>query len=418
MASLIPFRALRPVPATAARVAAVPYDVVTTEEARALAADNPLSFLHVSRAEIDLPPATDPYAAGVYAAAAGRFDRLRRDAPLVREDAPSLYLYRLRVGAHEQIGTAGCYGLDEYDRDIIRKHERTRRDKEDDRTRHMIALRAQTGPVFLTYRASADVDAVTRAATREEPLFDFSAADGVQHTVWRVASHDEATLVSAFHRVAALYIADGHHRAASAARARQTLRQQEQLASAGTVATAVAAPPRAFDSFLGVAFPDSQVRILSYNRAVKGLNGLEPDAFLDAVKERFDISVGGASPQRKGEIAMYVAKQWYTLRAREEDAADDVIAALDVSVLQDRLLDRVLGIRDVRTDPRIEFVGGTRGADYLVKLVNDGRASVAFSMFPVSVAELMAISDAGHIMPPKSTWFDPKLRDGLLIHEI
>jgi uncharacterized protein (DUF1015 family) len=418
MASLVPFRALRPVPATARHVAAVPYDVVTTEEARALAAGNPLSFLHVSRAEIDLPQGTDPHSPGVYATAANRFEALKRDAPLVREETPSLYLYRLRVGAHEQVGTAGCYALDEYDRDIIKKHERTRRDKEDDRTSHMIALRAQTGPVFLTYRASADVDAVARDVMREDPLVDFTAADGVQHTMWRVPARDERPLVSAFQRVPALYIADGHHRAASAARARQTLRQQEQETSAGAVATAVAAQVRPFDSFLGVAFPDTQVRILSYNRSVKGLNGLELDAFVNAVKQRFHVSPGTASPQRKGEIAMYVGKQWFALRARDQSGAEDAIAALDVSVLQDRLLDQVLGIRDIRTDPRVEFIGGTRGTDALVKLVDDGRASVAFSMFPVSVTELMTISDAGHIMPPKSTWFDPKLRDGLLIHEI
>lgn len=418
MASLVPFRALRPEPATAMHVAAVPYDVVTTEEARALARDNPLSFLHVSRAEIDLPPGTDPYAPGVYAAAASRFEALKHDAPLIREEVPSLYFYRLRVGAHEQVGTAGCYTLDEYDRDIIRKHERTRRDKEDDRTRHMIALRAQTGPVFLTYRASADVDAVAKRVTGDDPLFDFHAIDDVQHTLWRVPPRDERSLLSAFQRVPALYIADGHHRAASAARARHTLRQEERQAAAGAVATAVAAPVRPFDNFLGVAFPDNQVRILPYNRLVKGLNGLEPDAFLSAVLHHFHVSPGSAKPQGKGEISMYVAKQWYALRVRERGAAADVIAALDVSALQDRLLEQVLGITDVRTDPRIEFVGGTRGTESLVRPVDEGRASVAFSMFPVSVAELMAISDSGHIMPPKSTWFDPKLRDGLLIHEI
>jgi uncharacterized protein (DUF1015 family) len=422
MASLIPFRALRPMPAVASRVAAVPYDVVTTDEARAQAAGNPLSFLHVSRAEIDQPPGTDPHSDSIYAAAAHRFAALKRDAPLVREDEPCLYLYRLRVGAHEQVGLAGCYALDEYDRDIIRKHERTRRDKEDDRTRHMIALRAQTGPVFLTYRASPDIDAVTGRVIRETPLFDFSAPDGVQHTIWRVPAPDERPLMAAFQRVPAVYIADGHHRAASAARARQTLRQQEPPVSAGAVATAVATPVRPFESFLGVAFPDNQVRILPYNRTVKGLNGLAPDAFLDAVRQRFDISSGGASPRRKGEIAMYLAGQWYTLRARDTGPGtgqtEDVIAALDVSVLQERLLDQVLGIRDVRTDPRLEFIGGGRGTEALVKLVDEGQASVAFSMFPVSVADLMAISDAGHIMPPKSTWFDPKLRDGLLIHEI
>jgi len=420
MASLAPFRARRPTAESAVRVAAVPYDVVSTDEARALAADNPLSFLHVSRAEIDLPRGMDPYAEAVYAAAARRFDTLKREAPLVREDSPSLYWYRLRMGTHEQIGVAGCYALDEYDRNIIKKHERTRRDKEDDRTRHMIALRAQTGPVFLTYRASADIDAVASRATATKPLFDFDAADRVRHTIWRVPPIDERPLVAAFARVPALYIADGHHRAASAARVRQTFRERELAAVPGRAAT-VRAGARAepYDVLLAVAFPDNQVQICPYNRTVKDLNGLSRDAFLEAVRVRFEVSLGRPAPSSKGEISMYLPGQWYALRTDSGgQPSGDVIAALDISVLQERLLDQVLGVRDVRTDPRIEFIGGAHGTEALERFVNEGHAAAAFSIFPVSVAELMAVSDQGQVMPPKSTWFEPKLRDGLLIHEI
>ena len=419
MATLTPFQALRPTPETARLVAAVPYDVVNTEEARALAAGSALSFLHVSRAEIDLPSGTDPYSDVVYAAAASRFAALKREAPLVREHFPSLYLYSLRMGTHEQVGVAGGYALDEYDRDIIKKHERTRRDKEDDRTRHMIELRAQTGPVFLTYRASADVDTLVSQVTATDPLFEFTAVDGVRHTLWRVPSQESRSLVAAFAHVPTLYIADGHHRAASAARTRQNLRQADR-ASAGGVATAVAAAGTLpYDLFLAVAFPDNQVHILPYNRLVRDLNGLSTEAFLEAVKSRFDVSPGAPSPLRKGELSMYLPGEWHTLRTRRAlEERQDVIGALDVSVLQTRLLDQVLGIHDVSTDPRIDFVGGARGTEALEQAVNEGKAAVAFSLFPVSVAELIAIADAGLIMPPKSTWFEPKLRDGLLIHEI
>lgn len=420
MATLTPFQALRPTPESARLVAAVPYDVVNTEEARALAAGNALSFLHVSRAEIDLPSGTDPYSDVVYAAATSRFAALEREAPLVREQFPSLYLYSLRMGTHEQVGVAGCYALDEYDRDVIKKHERTRRDKEDDRTRHMIALRAQTGPVFLTYHASADVDTVVSHVTATDPLFEFAAVDGVRHTLWRVPSQETRALVAAFADVSTLYIADGHHRAASAARTRQNLRQAERAAPGGGLATAVAAAGTLpCDIFVAVAFPDDQVHILPYHRLVRDLNGLSKEAFLEAVKSRFDVSPGAPSPLRKGEISMYLPGAWHTLRThRASTERQDVIAALDVSVLQTRLLDDVLGIRDVRTDPRIDFVGGARGTPALEQAVNGGKAAAAFSLFPVSVAELIAIADAGLIMPPKSTWFEPKLRDGLLIHEI
>ena len=312
MAVIQPFRALRPVPAHASHVAAVPYDVVTTDEARALADGNPLSFLRVSRAEIELPPGTDPYSPAVYERAALNFARLR-DAALMVEAEPSVYLYRLRTGDHEQVGLAACFSLDEYDRDVIKKHERTRRDKEDDRTRHMLALRAQTGPVFLTYRASADVNTVAARVTAAEPLFDFEAADGVRHTLWRAGDADRDGLVAAFGTIPTLYIADGHHRAASAARTRLEMRERrikrtpfgdgvDDGADEGTV--------------LAVAFPHDQMRVLAYNRIVKNLGGLSPAQFMAAVGERFTVAPGPAAPARHGDIAMYIERAWHTLRPR------------------------------------------------------------------------------------------------------
>lgn len=399
MAAVFPFQALRPVPVTAGRVAAVPYDVVSVDEARALADGNALSFLHVSRPEIDLPAGTDPYDDAVYQQAAESFGRLKGAAPLVQEESPSLYFYRLTMGAHAQTGLAACYSMDEYDRDIIKKHERTRRDKEDDRTRHMMAVRAQTGPVFLTYRASADIDALATRAVQRAPLFDFEAPDAVRHTIWRVTGAEADAIVKSFARIPFLYIADGHHRAASASRARQQLRGEA-------------------DTFLAVAFPHDQTQILPYNRIVKDLAGLSPDQFLDELRRRFDVVPGPAVPSRKGEAAMYLAGRWYTLRFGRGEAGTDIIASLDVSVLQQGLLESVLKIGDVRTDKRIDFVGGARGTGELERAVETGRAAVAFSMFPVSVQDLMTVADQGGIMPPKSTWFEPKLRDGLLSHVI
>jgi len=408
MATLRPFRALVPRAVHAAAVAAVPYDVVNTDEARALAGNNPLSFLRVSRAELELPPGTDPYSAAVYERAARNFARLKSEA-LQLDDEPDLYLYRLRMDNHEQTGVAGCYSLDEYDRGLIKKHERTRRDKEDDRTSHLLALRAQTGPVLLTYRAVADIDAIVANVTRGEPLFGFEAVDGVRHTVWRARGGERDALIRAFGEVPALYIADGHHRAASAARARDEMRQTG-LASGALGHGADA------NTLLAVAFPHDEMQVLAYNRIVIDLGALGLDQFLSEVVDRFTIEPGQPSPRHRGEIAMYFQQQWRTLRSRVPPNPTDPIAALDVSILQDRLLAPVLGISDVRSDKRIDFVGGRRGTDELERLVNSGRAVVAFSMYPVSVADLMTVSDAGAIMPPKSTWFEPKLRDGLLVH--
>ena len=410
MATLHPFRALRPLPTTAAAIAAVPYDVVNQDEARALAEGNPLSFLRVSRAELELPPNTDPYSDGVYARAADNYTRLTQSA-FELEAEPCVYFYRLHMGAHEQTGVAACFALDEYDHDIIKKHERTRRDKEDDRTRHMLALGAQTGPVFLTYRASADVNDLARRITAATPLFDFTAADDVRHTLWRVGGADRDGLVAAFSGIPALYIADGHHRAASAARARADMRRRGQAGqSLGDGADV--------NTLLAVAFPHDQVQVLAYNRVVKDLAGLSPDQFLTAVEQHFTVVPGPAEPSRRGELSMYLAGEWYSLVPRVAPDSGDAIASLDVSILQDNLLEPILKIADVRTDKRIDFVGGARGTLELERHVDSGRFAVAFSLYPVSVADLMAVSDVNTVMPPKSTWFEPKLRDGLLLHVI
>lgn len=402
MAALFPFAALRPTPETVSRVAAVPYDVVNSDEAAALAADNPLSFLRVSRPEIECAPGTYIYADEVYARAADNFDRLRRAAPLVVEEAPGLYVYRLHMGEHVQTGVAGCFSLDEYARGLIKKHEKTRPDKEDDRTRHIITLRAQTGPVFLTYRTSAAVDAIVDGVTAGVPLFDFTAVDGIRHVIWQVPAAAVARLVEAYAHVPALYIADGHHRAASAWRTHQ------QLSSEG---------PGEHDRFLAVAFPEAQVQVLPYNRVVKDLNGLSPDDFRAAVASRVAVTAGGpATPSRKGVVAMYLSGAWWTLDFGPAPAGTPVDAGLDVSRLQDAVLAPVLGIHDVRTDKRIDFVGGIRGTSALEALVDSRRFAAAFSHYPVSVDDLMRVSDDGGIMPPKSTWFEPKLRDGILTH--
>jgi len=405
MAVIRPFRALRPARENAAAVSSVPYDVVSTEEARQLAAANPLSFLHVTRSEIDLPAGTDPYSAEVYAKAQANLASLRQRAPLVDEDEPSLYFYRLRMGSHEQTGIAACFSVDEYERDVIKKHEKTRPDKEDDRTRHIIALRAQTGVVFLTYRCSDDIDRLCRAVTADAPIYDFRAEDGVHHTIWKVPGRESAELVDGFGRIPALYIADGHHRAASAARARADLRTSGNSGEA--------------DAFIAVAFPDNQMQILAYNRIVKDLGGQTPEQFLAALRKAVPVREGSAVPRGKGEVAMFLAGTWYALDlsgAAPEDATR--ASALDVARLQHHVLAPLLHIGDVRTDKRIDFVGGARGTAALEQAVTSGRAAVAFSLHPVTIDDLMSIADEGGIMPPKSTWFEPKLRDGLLVHTI
>jgi uncharacterized protein (DUF1015 family) len=405
MALLTPFRALRPAPSAASRVASVPYDVVSTEEARTLAADNPLSFLRVTRSEIELPEGADPYDPAVYTLAAKNLRALEAGAPLVEDEVPTLYLYRQQMGDHIQTGLAGCFSVDEYERDLIKKHEKTRPDKEDDRTRHITTVRAQTGVVFLTYRAVDAVDAIVARVCTTDPLYDFAAPDGIRHTVWPVLSGDAASLVAQFAAIPALYIADGHHRAASAARARAALRERGEDTTDA-------------DTFIAVAFPDRELKILPYHRIVKDLNGQTASAFLTALNARVPVREGNAVPSRAQDVSMFLGGRWYELTLPASPPGTSHADALAVAVLQREVLTPLLGIGDIRTDKRIDFVGGARGTAALEAFVNEGRAAVAFSMYPVSVDDLLAVSDAGDIMPPKSTWFEPKLRDGLLVHRI
>ncbi|HEV2884622.1 MAG TPA: DUF1015 family protein [Pyrinomonadaceae bacterium] len=408
MADIRPFQALRPLAEHADQVASVPYDVVNTEEARALAENNPLSFLHVSRPEIDMPEGTDIHSDPVYRKAHDNFKKLIEECPLETEDAPSIYLYRLIMGNHEQIGVVACCSVNEYNQDLIRKHERTRRDKEDDRTRHLLILKAQTGPVFLTYRANRDIDTMVMETTMANAIYDITAEDGIQHTIWRVP--DPVRFVQAFRDIPFLYIADGHHRAASAARAMAELKEQS-FSYTGD---------EEYNFFLAVMFPDDQLQILPYNRTVRDLNGKSPEEFLAAVKENFEVRESEvAEPASRGEWSMFLGGRWYTLTLPSAiTRPQGIVDSLDVSLLQDRLLNPILGIKDVRTDKRIDFVGGLRGTKELERLVNEGKAAAAFSLYPTTIDDLLKVSDAGEIMPPKSTWFEPKLRDGLLIHTI
>lgn len=399
------FQGLVPSPVYAADVAAVPYDVVNREEAHALAHDKPLNLLHVDRAEIDLPLSVDPYDAQVYAKAAETFKKLQDDGILIRETGPCMYLYRQSVGEHGQTGLVTTCHVEDYENDIIKKHEKTRQDKEDDRTRLVDALSANTGPIFLTYRSTVGIQAVIQSVQNDQPpAHDFVASDGVRHQVWKVGRGACASLESMFaEHVPCAYIADGHHRAASAFRVGK-LRRENGTSNANS------------DWFLSVLFPGAELRILPYNRAIKDLNGLNTEEFLNQVESVFSLKYTTAKePTRAGQCCMYMGGRWHVLEWQPAANASP-IDRLDVSILQDRLLKPVLGIDDPRTSKRIDFIGGIRGTAELEKLVDGGESAVAFSMFPVTVEQLMAISDANQIMPPKSTWFEPKLRSGLFIH--
>lgn len=416
MSSIRPFRALRPLPAQAADVSAVPYDVVDAAEAAGLADGNPLSYLRVSRAEIELPAETDHYADVVYETAAANFARLRAAAPLVIEEQPALYVYQLQMGEHVQTGIAATFSVDEYEHNVILKHEKTRKDKEDDRTRHITTLRAQTGPVFLTYPADTGVDALVAAATQRAPLFNFTAPDGVRHTVWPATDAETAQIAAAFGGIARLYIADGHHRAASAMRSRHAIAE----AGTGDAAEGKAGDGRTESEwFLAVAFPHNQMQILPYHRVVKDLNGHTPGSLLAAIAAAgIDVCPGGPTPRGVGEVSMYLDGAWHCLCLAAPADGASASDRLDVSLLHDQVLAPLLGIGDPRTDKRIDFVGGIRGPQALVGAVEQGTAAVAFAMHPTQIEDLMGIADAGEIMPPKSTWFEPKLRDGLLVHLI
>ena len=407
MAIVKPFNALRPVSEKASSVSCVPYDVVSESEVRDITATNPDSFLRVTRPEADFADGSVPPQAEVLMRAEENLDRFVREGLVSLESEPCLYVYRLKSGDHHQTGIVGCCSLDDYDRDIIKKHEKTRPDKVRDRTDHMLALKAQTGLIFLAFRNTDEIRQLIGKTIATEPLYDFVCSKGVRQTVWRVTETDKFT--GAFERVPALYVADGHHRAESAALARNEMRENNPDHTRA----------EEYNFVMAGIFPAEDLRILAYNRVVKDLNGLTKEAFLEKLRQNFIVGeTAERQPKNRGEFCMYLAGLWYHLRfavnyIREPDPLD----RLDVQILQQYVLQPILGIDDPRTNERITFVGGGRGIDELEKLV-DGGAAVAFSLYPTTMEDLFAVSDIGEIMPPKSTWFEPKLKDGLFVHLI
>ena len=410
MVTVKPFAALRPTVEHAAAVAALPYDVMSSAEAREMVSGNPYSFLHVDKAEIDLPPETGLYDDIVYATAAANLQKLAADGILITEAKPCYYLYRQIMDGRAQCGIVACSSVDDYENGLVKKHELTRADKEADRIRHVDTCDAQTGPIFLAYRQRPALKALMTEVMAETPLYDFISGD-VQQTVWCIDADERIALIgSEFAALPATYIADGHHRCASAARV-CALRRAANPNYDGT---------EEFNYFLSVLFPDEQLHIMDYNRVVKDLNGYSEAEFLAKVAEQFEICEAAADPkpQQRHSCAMYMAGKWYMLKLKDVPAADaSPVEQLDVSLLQQRFLAPVLGIGDPRTDERISFIGGIRGLKELVRLV-DGGAAVAFALYPTTIEELFAIADAGVIMPPKSTWFEPKLLSGLFIHPL
>lgn len=406
MATVRPFAAHRPPPSAAVRVASPPYDVINTAEARALAAGNPASFLHVSRPEIDLPEGTDEHDDAVYAKGAENLTALVAGQALVADPEPHLYLYAQKMGDHRQIGVVGCASVAEYLADVIKKHEKTRADKEDDRTRHIEELRAHDEPVFLTYRADAEIDRLVREALAAPPVYDFTTADGVQHQLWVLGREATAALTERFERhVPVLYVADGHHRSAAAARVHQKL----------------AGDGGDHGAFLAVVFPHDQMKIMPYNRVVRDLQGRSPEAILAALGSALDVTPAAdgadAAPTSPKAFGVYLGGRWYRARVREGSYdASDPVASLDCSICQDQILGPIFGVTDPRRDKHVDFVGGIRGIAELVRRVDGGGFTAAIHLYPTQIEELFAVSDAGLLMPPKSTWFEPKLRSGLFVH--
>ena len=404
MRLLAPFRALRPPPELAPAIAAPPYDVVSSSEARALAAGNPRSFFRISRPEVDLPEGIDEHSDPVHARGRWALDEFRRNGWLVLDDAPRFSLYRQKMGSHVQTGLVACASVDAYGRGDIKRHELTRADKEDDRTRHIETLGANDEPVFLAYRARPSVDALLRRSAERVPELSFTSDDGVEHTVWVLPPSENAAIEAAVSELDSLYIADGHHRSAAAARV-QALRRSRGRGEGE------------WDWFLAVAFSHEALQILPYNRLVKDLGPGGSAALLQGLRERFDVTPA-ATPDPEGphRFGLYLDGRWWRLVARPEVIPADAHGALDVSILQDAVLGPLLGVHDPRRDPRIEFVGGIRGTAELQARVDRGEARAAFALWPTSMRELLEISDAGQILPPKSTWFEPKLRSGLFLH--
>ncbi len=405
-----PFAALRPRRGYADEVIAPPYDVVNTDEARDLAQGRPWSFLHVSRPEIDMPPGTDSHADSVYARGAANLERLLRSGVLTREPIPSFYVYRMRMGRHEQTGLACVASVRAYEENRIRKHELTRPDKENDRVRNIEALNAQTGPVLTAYRADAAVHELLHEGTRQLPLFEVEGPNQVMHTIWQIGSPAfVARLAAAVNALGVLYIADGHHRSAAAARVAEARRGEPGGKNR---------PSTSADYFLTVAFPHDEMRIFDYNRVVADLNGLSPARFLERLEESFDVErrAEAFKPDRPASFGMYLDGAWYSLALPPDKIPNDPVESLDVSLLQNLAIGPLLGIEDPRRDDRIDFVGGVRGLGELERRVREGGAGAAFALYPTSMEQLMAVADAEKLMPPKSTWFEPKLADGLLSH--
>ncbi len=401
-----PFAGLRPVPERAEEVVAPPYDVLNSAEARERAAGRPWSFLHISKAEIDLPEGTDPYDPSVYAKSAENMQKMLQQGILIREEKPCYYAYRLIMDGHSQVGLVATASVADYDINRVRKNEFTRPAKEDDRVRQIEALNAQTGPVLLAYKSQADMDAILEETTKQQPLVDVTADDGVQHTFWKIDDETTIEKISAgFEAMNAIYIADGHHRSASASR----VAKSHEMSGDGE---------QNCDYFLSVIYPHNQMNILDYNRVITDLNGLSKDQVLEKVKASFTVTEEPAAvkPAKATEFGMYVDGKWYRLNITPELVPNDPVQSLDVSLLANNLIEPVLGISDPRTDTRIDFVGGIRGLGELEKRVNSGEMAIAFSLYPTSMEALMAVADAGEVMPPKSTWFEPKLADGLVSH--
>lgn len=415
MALVRPFKAIRPTKELAEKVAALPYDVMNSEEAREMVSGNEYSFLHIDKAEIDLDKNINLYDEKVYEKARENLNKMIQNKTFIQDDQPCLYIYKLTMNGRSQTGLVACTSIDEYLSGVIKRHELTREDKEQDRIKHVDYCNANTGPIFLAYKAKNEINSVIDNWTKNnEPVYDFVSDDEVGHTIWVIDSEEVMSeLANLFNGVANLYIADGHHRNASAVKVGLKRREENPNYTSDCE----------FNYYLSVIFPDEQLKIMDYNRVVRDLNGLAKDEFLSKVKEKFDVEVldneKEFSPKEIHTFGMYLDNTWYKLTAKKEFVNEnDSVRSLDVSILQNELLQPILGIGDPRTDKRIDFVGGIRGISELTKRVDSSEMQIAFSMFPTSMAELMNIADAGEIMPPKSTWFEPKLRSGVFVHSL
>jgi uncharacterized protein (DUF1015 family) len=412
MPDVQPFKGLRPAPELAEKVAAPPYDVLNSEEARELVKNNPYSYLHVSKPEIDLPAGIDQYDQRVYEKGVENFQKMIADKILIQDDKPCFYIYRQIMGDHEQTGIVAAASVEDYDNGIIKIHEYTREDKEQDRAKHVDMLSANTGPVFLTYHAKQEIDSIVVECKKEEPLYDFTSSDGIRHTLWIVKDKKvTGQIIKEFDALDYLYVSDGHHRSAAASRV-QKIRKENNPHHTGN---------EEYNYFLTVIFPDDQMYIMDYNRVVKDLNGLSDEEFMNKVAEKFEIEeqTSKYKPETKHTFGMYINGEWYRLTAKPEIFNEnDPVGSLDVSILQKNVMEPLLGILNPRKDNRIDFVGGIRGLGELEKLVNSGKFKVAFALFPTSIDDLMKVADSNNVMPPKSTWFEPKLRSGLITHLI